>query len=207
MGSVGKTISALNRKSYQETTDWFNQYGNYEDWQEDIFDKEYDETIYKYTGEYYDLVNTYLRTGNFQQPNKWFEQSDMDKMVSELDYAVSSFNLKRPITVYRASDTSIFGAPNMSYEQLRSFIGKTVTDKGYLSTSTLKSLPDEQTVGGNISYVVDIPAGKGNGAYIAKYSENSQEREFLTKRSGKYIVGDITRDNQGHITVHLKLSK
>jgi len=207
MGSIGKSSIALDKVSYQETREWFNEHSNYEEWLEDIADNEYDETIYKYTGDYYSEINHYLRTGEFRPVSKWDEQDTADRMIRELDYAISSFNLKSPIQVYRASDTSMFGNPNMSYEQLRSLIGKKVVDKGYLSASTLKSLPGEQTVGGNVSYEITVSGGKGNGAFISKYSENPQEREVLLRRNGAYIVDDVKRDNNGHVTIRMRLTK
>ena len=208
MGSVGKSSSFFHDKSYAETRDWFNEHSNYSEWVDAMEDAEDPvDSIYNYTGEHYSSINHYLRTGDFVKPDKYFEQSKADREISELDYAISSFTLSSPIQVYRASDTSIFGEKNLSYEQLRSFIGRKVTDKGYMSTSLLKSLPGEQTVGGNVTYVVDVPSGKGVGAYISKFSENSQEREFLIKRNGGYAVRDIQRDKDGHITVYMKLLK
>ena len=53
-------------------------------------------------------------------------------------------------------------------------------------------------------YVIDVPSGKGNGAYIQKYSENPQEREFLIKRNSEFKVKDVYQKN-GRIVVKLKM--
>lgn len=195
----------LSSMSYNDTKDWMRENGNYNEWEDEMFDKSIDETIHNYTGERYLWINEYLRTGEFNGPKSWYQKEDVEQDIKELDEAVASFNLKKPVTVYRSSDSNLLGDEKMSYEQMKSMVGKTVSDKAYLSTSTLKELPGEQTVGGMVDYVIDVPAGKGNGAYVARYSENSSEREFLLRRNASYKVADVTKDTNGFIAVHLKM--
>lgn len=193
----------LSDKSYSETREWFNENSNLEEWMENIEDLEYYDSIGKYSGEYYGVVNDYLRSGDFHAPNKYVDESDVKNIINELDQSVSQFNLESPITVYRSSGTEIFGGENLSYEDLKSRMGDVVHDNAYLSTSTLKKLPGEQTVGGNTSYIIDIPSGNGQGAYIARFSENHQEREFLIAREGDYRIEDVFKDEDGRVNVHL----
>ena len=195
----------LQSKSYAETTEWFDANSNYSDWAEKMFDTEYDDVIDKYSGEYYANVNNYLRTNNFVAPNRWFDESDMSAFIDQLDESIESFDLKKSIRVYRSSSSEFFGKDNMTYEELASNIGRVYNDKAYLSTSTLKSLPGEQTVGGNLKYEINIPKGANQGAYIAKYSENQQEREFLLARNRNYKLIDVRKDASGTVTVELDL--
>ena len=198
MGAVGtSTYSDLSNSSYQNTQDWMAKNSNYDDWYEQMWEKEYDETIYRYTGDYYSYINSYLRSGDFTAPSgDYYYKNDADKDIKEIDYAISKFEFMKPLTVYRDSDTSLFGGRKMSYEQLKALEGATVTDKAYMSTSLLKDLPGEQTVGGAVSYRIDIPASAGKAAYIAKSSENPQEREVLVARNSQYKVKNVSKQQK-----------
>ena len=195
----------LSSMSYNDTKDWMRENSNYNEWEDEMFDKSIDETIHNYTGERYLWINEYLRTGEFNGPKSWYQKDDVEQDIKELDEAVESFDLKKPVTVYRSSDSNLLGNEKMSYEQMRAMVGKTVSDKAYLSTSTLKELPGEQTVGGVVDYVIDVPAGKGNGAYVARYSENSSEREMLLRRGASYKINKVTKDANDFVTVYLTM--
>ena len=197
---VGEDLSKLNAT---QTIEWFNENSNYQEWKEEIFDREIDETIYKYSGEDYSMINDLLRKGEFNPVSKWYEESDVRQEIKELDEAISLFNLKENLVVYRASDSSMLGRENMSLEEIKKLVGTNVIDKGYTSASTVKELPGEQTVGGKVKYIIDVPQGQGNGAYIAKYSENPQEREFLMARDGNYLVNSVEEDENGLINVYM----
>ena len=195
----------LSKTPNVQTTEWFSKNSNYSEWKESVLDNEYDDSIYKYTGEYYSSINGYLRTGEFHAPNKWSDEETANRMIQEIDETISKFNLSEPITVYRSSTEDILGlGEGASLEEIKSKIGDVVNDKAYLSTSTLKELPDEQTAGGRILYEIGVPSGQGNGAYIQKYSENPQEREFLMMRDSRYEVLDV-QEKDGRIVVRMKM--
>lgn len=192
----------LSDMKYNETTEWFDENSNLQEWKERIEDLEYDEEIYGYTGEYFGSVNNYLRTDKFYKSG-FVTEEKVKSIVEELDESISGFELNSPIKVYRASGAEIFGSDDLSFESLRSKIGETVHDNAFLSTSTLKQLPGEQTVGGRIKYEINIPEGKGQGAYIASFSENAQEREFLVARDGDYLIRDVFKDKDDSIHVSM----
>lgn len=198
--------TSLHNLTHQQTTEWMNANSNYDEWKEYVEDNEYFDSVYKYTGETYGTINHYLRTGEFKK-QRWFDKDDADEDIKEIDDCIKNFELKKPIIVYRASDTSLFGDSDLSYNELVGYVGKTVTDKAYMSTSTLKSLPGEQTVGGKVRYQIDIPSGKGKAAYVSKFSENSQEREVLIARNTSYTVTKVSKDTDGFIVVNLKLKE
>lgn len=193
--------------NYQSTKDWFKQNSNYDAWSEHMEDDEIFDNVYKYTGDYYGEVNNYLRTGKYKQYEKYSDEEHAQEIIHDVDDSIKSFDLKSPITVYRASDSSLFGKSKMTYEEMQSLIGKEFTDKAYLSTSMLKELPGEQTVGGSIDYKIQVPAGKGIGAYIAQFSENSQEREFLINRNSRYKVISVVRDSNGRTQITLQMMR
>lgn len=195
----------LSDSNYADTKDWFKENSNLDDWEEKIFDNEYDESISKYTGESYISINHFLRTGEFNAYNKWYSKEKMESEISEIKKSIEEFDLKSPITVYRTSNSDIFGKSNMSYADIKKLEGKTVTEKSFLSTTTLKELKGEQTVGGKILYKIDVPKGKGRGAFIAKYSENQNEREFLLKNNTNFLVSKVS-EKDGKIIVHLKVN-
>jgi SPP1 gp7 family putative phage head morphogenesis protein len=196
------TYADLSDKNYGDTRDWFNDNSNYADWKEEIFDLEYDEEIYGYTGDYYGSVNAYLRTGNMPSG---VSEDKVTAIVKELDESINTFELNSPLSVYRASGTEIFGASDLSYDDLKARIGDTVHDNAFMSTSTLRELPGEQTVGGNIRYDIIVDAGQNQGAYVASFSENKQEREFLIARNRDYLVEDVFKDEDDVIHVRLRL--
>lgn len=199
----GRSVD-LSSLSYVDTKEWFTNNSNYSKWNDKIEEEEWEETIYKYTGEVSDLMNNYLRTGNFSG-HKYYDEQDIKQYVKELDNIIKEFELKSPLTTYRVSDSNLLGKHGMSYEQIKSMEGKIVSDKGYMSTSTIKSIPGEQTVHGDIRYIINVPSGKGKGAYISKYSENSQEREMLLKRGAQYVVTKVQKDTNGRTVVYLNM--
>lgn len=195
----------LSSKSYKDTKEWFKANSNYTKWEEQMEEDEYYDTLGKYSGEYYSPINHYLRKGEFTA-SRYYEKDDMIEDIQEMDKAISAFELKQPITVYRKSDSSMFGKNDMSYEQIKALEGKVFSDKAYVSASTKSGeLPGEQTVTGNMYYHIDVPAGRGNGAYVAYFSENHSEREFILKRGSKYQVTKVVKDADGITVVYMRM--
>ena len=199
-GVNGEDLSNL---SYSDTKEWFEDHSNFTNWKEEVEDREINDSIYKYTGSDYGMINDLLRTGSYNPLNKWDDEQSIRQEIKEIDEALKLFNLKENLVVYRSSDSSILGKENMSYEEVKNLIGKTVLDKGYTSTSTIKELPGEQTVGGTIKYVIDIPSGQGQGAYIQPFSENKSEREFLIGRDSEYYIKDVILDEDQRMLIYM----
>ena len=216
VGSETKAPADLNDLSSKQTKEWFKENSNYDEWDELMDEVDYTkdksewwkfdayEAIHNYTGERYKWINEYLAKGETNLPS-WYSKKDIESDTRQIDYAISNFELKKPLTVYRSADTSMLGNSKMSYEQIKALEGKTIPDKAYTSASTVRELPGEQTVGGDVSYVISVPSGKGVGAYIPHYSENPQEREFLIKRNSNYVVSKVTKDSQGNTVVYLNM--
>lgn len=210
----------LNGLSYQQTKEWFQKNSNLDEWNEELEDFDYNNTpkdewwkfdvseaLYTYAGEKFAWINSWLRTGKMNPPKGAYDDEHRKTDIRDIDYAISKFSLNKPLTVYRSSDSSLLGKEKMTYEQMRSMVGKTVNDKAYVSTSTVRELPGEQTVGGEVNYVINVPKGKGVGAYIPKFSENPQEREFLLARGMDYKIVDVRKDKYGTAVVHLEVKK
>ena len=184
-----------NREEYNRLRDEYSksQYGM---WSEQITDEQA-RAINEYSGDAYNGINGLLR---HQMTEKMVEAWDnvsympVTKMIEEIETAISEFELTSPIKVYRTCENDVL--KNLNLE-----IGSTFHDDGFGSTSILA----EKVVSGNIVMEIDVPAGKGLGAWINPLSgKQDEEYEFLLQRGSDYRVTDI-RKNGDDTVVNLTL--
>lgn len=162
-----------------------------------------DETAYvrSYAADGYDDINKYLRkTGDWEDINKGYAQ----QAINNIDSAISKFELKENITVYRGIDIDTIGNMFPDAEDFTDLIGKQYTDKGYMSSSPLKSVAKEfaeENGRDGVLLKLDIPKGNGKGAYINKLAGQYKdvEYEFLIKRNSKFKIYEI--DENGDIPI------
>lgn len=176
-GSSGKSGGSRN---FQEVTDDSIFDKSVKDWKYDMTGKERD-TLTDYTETFFSRVNYDLR---------WDNTEDFEKQISELDSAISKFNLTSDIVTYRGVSKSAFGGGVPE-------IGSIISDKAYLSTSIDKSVVEKNF---NKGYIlkINVPKGKGRGAYVDSISYHKGEREFLMKRGSKLkITGTASGDKEG----------
>lgn len=125
--------------------------------------------------EYYD-INKYLRGDTLaHKPNM--------RTIENIDRAISEFSLNESIRVYRAVDLAKENSGIYPQKE------QIVEWKGFTSTSV-----DYNAVNGDAysMYVIDVPAGKGRGAYVNSLSEyKNAEYEFLLKRGTKARILDV----------------
>ena len=76
----------------------------------------------------------------------------------------------------------------------KSRIGKTVTDKGFMSSAVT-----EADAWFGVKYKIYVPKGV-SGMYVDPISRNSGEREFLFNADTQFIVHEIKTDAYGIIT-------
>ena len=127
-------------------------------------------SVNTYTGSAYDDINRYLRG---QQPYTSYKDD-----ISSIDGAISKFELKDDIEVYRG----MYASPEL-LDKLQP--GRIFRDDGYGSTTTLKS----SAFGGNVRMEIKVRKGKGVGAYIDGLSAyEGREMEFLLARGAKYKI-------------------
>lgn len=160
-----------------------------------------DETAYigDYTADGYDDVNKYLRKIDDDINEAYAKAS-----VKNIDSAISKFEITDNITVYRGIDVDVIGKMFPDAENFTDLIGKQYTDKGYMSSSPLKSVAEEfadENGQNGVMMMFDIPKGKGHGAYINKLAGQHQniEYEFLIKRNSKFEIYEV--DENGDIPI------
>lgn len=140
--------------------------------------------ISDYTGDAYSDINNYWRKyGDWQEINKEkvLYQTEM------LDNAISRYNLKEPIKVYRAIQPEAF---EDYFDDIQQLVGKTYQDKGFMSSSpTLES----SAVNKECIMELFIPSGKGRGAYINDLAGQyvDKEYEFLIARNSEFNIMSV----------------
>lgn len=120
---------------------------------------------------YYD-INTYFRKTNGAE---FIDPDSMESFARDLDSAISKFELKDSITVYRGVDNNALVGLD-----LNSIVGSIYEDNGYMSASPIHAdIVDRR----DALFEIQVPAGKGVGAYVNSLSGfKDDEYEFLLKR-------------------------
>lgn len=152
------------------------------------------QAISLYTGSWYQDVNGALRS------DKSLNAYDQAR-VNAIDSAIAKSEIKKPIVVYRGSTNDLVGGYSSIDDIKSNLVGKTIQDKGYMSTSVSK----DSSFGGNTYYRITIPTGKGRGAYVKSVSHFSHENEFLLKRGTNFLVTGVTKKKSGQPVVHLQV--
>lgn len=169
--SSGKAGSS-GARSFQEVDDDSIFDPSVEKWRDNITSAELDATI-EYTGSAYTSINNALRkdTGYYKDT------------INEIDKSISKFNLKQDIIVYRGVSSAAFDGGVIPE------VGTILQDKGFMSTTVRKSVASDFDKGYILK--INVPKGKGRGAYVKSISNYPNEHEFLMKRSSKLKVTGI----------------
>lgn len=148
----------------------FNNGDKFVKWTDDDALEQVTEVIYKLNGK-----STLGKTNN---------------IVNELDNAIGTFNLDKPITVYRGIN-DLGSSVNM--DDL--FVGQKFTTAGYSSCTMIK---DGASLARNKNYLLEINVPSGNhGAFIESMSGVSDycQMEFLLKRNSSFEITGIKEVN------------
>lgn len=145
----------------------------------------------------YDLANQYMEQSALQPNSRVSVRSAMqsmdrcthiDETISALEDGIGRTNLPESMKLYRAVKSSYLQKGLADGEDLRSLIGKSISNKGQTSTSPIydssfASLDDYDTV-------FEIYAPKGTrGSYIAELSAyDKTEQEVLLNPNDLYIT-------------------
>ncbi|TPR12344.1 ADP-ribosyltransferase [Apilactobacillus timberlakei] len=179
------SVSYPDKNYYYSQKDYKNLYAEGAKWAKGLSKKQY-KAVGDYSLSGYTDDNTYLRTGKSKKLIKTKQE------VKNIQSALSKFDLKKPITVYRGLNgigysKGLNGQPNQ--------VGSVYSDKAFQSTSVDQNAAigflntSEKNPDNNILIKLNVPAGK-NGAYINSISKSKNEKEYLLN-SGKKLV--ITR--------------
>ena len=217
MGSTGKTSTTApynfgwwdyedegwNGQGVQNTLAWFKQNSNLDSWQKSL-SKDEISALSNFTDSAYSVVNKALRSS---KPIPQDVQAQIDLIKGALD----RFVLKKPMVVARTADAWMLEMNNPKWAQIQGMVGKTITTKGFLSANSDKH-GSFVGVGGDIEYKIEIPAGKGMGAWLPTVAGNLQknESEFLINifPNRQFQVTKVERDKTDYWdkkTVYLKM--
>lgn len=151
--------------------------------------------IRDYTGSWYTDMNTDLREG---RPSSAEVQQRINGATSGLDKWI----LPRDVITFRGANlhwtANLLGGTEAQMSDpafLRSRIGKTVIDKGFMSSGTHES----SAWSSDVSYTILNRKGI-KGMYVDAISRNSGEYEFLYNRNTSFVVRSIKTDSRGVIS-------
>ena len=135
------------------------------------------------TGGYSDLNNFLRKRKDWRD----LEAESMTMFRDDLRSVISEFVLKEPIKVYRYTGKDTFGA------ELVDMIGKEWSDAGFMSTSpVMEGVKNAVVTGKDYLLEIDVPSGKGIGAYLNNLSPwKDQEYEFLLKDGTVFEITDV----------------
>lgn len=140
-------------------------------------------SISSYCADGYADINNYLRKyGDWKNINA----EKVLVQTKDLDEAISSYMLKENIQVYRAIQSEAF---KEYWGDMQALVGTEYSDPAFMSTSPFRG---SSAVNKDCIMVMDIPAGKGRGAYINNLSGfKDEEYEFLLARDSKFTIQSV----------------
>ncbi|PYE89770.1 ADP-ribosyltransferase [Bacillus sp. 196mf] len=183
----------------------------YKKWQKGLT-KDQKKAVIDYTGNYYGLINKYLRQ-SFVSPEdkKQVDENkkDIEKMVKLIDGALKKSKTSEIINVYRRLGSDAFGFKGEEFvngnqlqrekvqELLNKVLQKTVKEDGYMSTSLAQDSSDNHIKSYPILLKLKIPKGT-SAAYVGGISKmKSEETELLVARGYSYKITDGEIITQG----------
>lgn len=147
-----------------------------------------------YTTDKYDPINKKLRN-IITEEEVIKELPKVNEIIDSIDKHIADFDLKDNITVYRGLHKNAFKT-----NDFKSLEKTFYTDKAFISTSTNEESSFDN-LGANIKMIIDVPKGKGRGAYINDLSEYP-EYEFLLARNSRLFIRKVEETEEGKIILH-----
>jgi hypothetical protein len=141
-------------------------------------------------------INDYLRGGSMHRA---YSDADIRGLMASIDRALDKARLPRDVVAYRGifSSGKIFGSTP------EGLVGRTITDKGFLSTSLNRKVSRETFAGkGPDAVTLRIKVPKGTrGGYLGSLGSRhaADERELLLSRGRKYRVTKVRKTDKGYI--------
>ena len=134
--------------------------------------------------------------GNYHEVNNSLRGSrQMDqgtqKHIDNMEKSINKFNLEKDMTVFRGSSAQLIGGLTEPADIMKYLGGRSIRDKGFISTSTVKG----SQFGGEILYKIRIPKGHGRGALISPLSKYQSEDEMLLQHGSSFTVVNATKQD------------
>lgn len=170
----------------------------YKQWEKALTPEE-KTVISDYSTDGYDDINKYWRKiGDWEN----IDQAKVLYQTEKIDKAIASFELKDNLKVYRGVSLDAIADMFPDVEELSDLVGKVYGDKSFSSTSPVSEVAKrfvEQNGQNGVMLELDIPEGKGRGAYldvISAFGESivgpeQAEYEFLLKRDARFEIYDV----------------
>ena len=150
--------------------------------------------IREYTGSAYDPMNTSLREG--LRPS-----AGTQALIDGATAGLSRFRATEDMMTFRGAGlhwtANLLGGTEAQMSDpafLRSRIGKTVVDRGFMSSGTHRS----SAFGNEVQYTIFVHKGV-SGMYVDPISHFQGEYEFLFNRDTYFKVHQIKTDSRGRI--------
>ena len=183
-------------ESGKAASEYFNKSEKYQKWEKGLtFEQE--NGISKYTGDDYESINSFLRgqmdKEDYDYYNRYVEYGyRLKSHVKYIDSAISKFRLDKDIKVYRTCEKDILDKLN---------VGDVFHDSGFSSTSAIT----DKLASGSVRMEIDVPKGKGRGAWVDNLSwKKGEEYEFLLARGTDFEVKEI-KEKGKEVLVKLKV--
>lgn len=178
-----RKLRSVNREEYDRLR---SEYENspVKRWNDSLSGEETD-AIMNYAGSDYSGINGLLRgemTERMVENWNATGKTDVRDMIQRVESGIDKFELKEPITVYRTCEKDVF-------ESLSQKVGSTFRDNAFTSTTVL----NESVASGNVRMEINVPAGKGVGAYIGSTYGQPDEHEFLLQRGTEFTVRGVSK--------------
>lgn len=178
-----RKLRSANREEYDRLR---SEYENspMKRWNDSLSGEETD-AIMNYAGSDYSGINGLLRgemTERMVENWNATGKTDVRDMIQRVESGIDKFELKEPITVYRTCEKDVF-------ESLSKKVGSTFRDNAFTSTTVL----NESVASGNVRMEINVPAGKGVGAYIGSTYGQPDEHEFLLQRGTEFTVRGVSK--------------
>jgi hypothetical protein len=179
-----RSLRKSNRELYDQKREEYN-HSMFGKWRDGLT-MEQERAINNYSGDDYSGINGYLRHEmTKKQVESWDALSNMSlsEMIRNIDDALDEFELDAPIKVFRTCENDVL-------RNLKLEVGAKFRDDGFVSTSVL----NEKVASGNIVMEINVPKGKGHGAWINPLSgAEDEEWEYLLPRGSEFKVKSITK--------------
>ena len=151
--------------------------------------------IVSYTSYWYSRINTALREGQTPAGN-------IQQMIDGATSGLNKWAAAGDVITYRGANlhwtANLLGGTEADLSNpafLRSRIGRTVVDKGFMSSGTHQN----SAWSSDVNYKIYVNKGV-SGMYVDAISANSGEYEFLFNRDTRFKVHGIKTNASGRIT-------
>lgn len=143
-----------------------------------------------YTGSNYTAINGALRKDDFSNPALVKKFADIQAGMRPLE---------KSIIVNRGTSSAQFGLGHgASAAQLKALVGKTVTDKGFVSTSVNSGF------GGSVKLVIQLPVGTPV-AYVEGITKHKGEQEILLAAGTKFEILKVDDSSSWQTVVTMRV--